>query len=893
MRFKTSWIAVGMALAASAAVAQESRLAIRVSEDGVNWSSSVTVNHAAGDSGRVYVGYFMTYVPAAGGAVPNAFASLTFQPVFSNVRFGTDTMAAFANQGNNANGGAVDPRANYSAPGGFGRLKPWAASGPSTSQSYVVHQHAGGSGGAPSTGNFYRIARNDVTRWVGTGATSGTSAVNNFNGAGGVFASQKQTPGAADPARIAGYENLLLMVLAIDTGTVAPGVTHTILAQAPTVGMSRNATTGAREASWYANTTENAPSIKAAVVVNEATINIESCSFLQQPINQSLTFGATAAFNVSFSVPNQQYQWRRNGVALVSGGRIAGATTPNLSIASISTSDEGTYDCIVVGSCGAFASNPATLAITTCPDGWIGSATAPFGNRKVHGQAYSAANAGTLLFGGATPSNAVLGDTWLYAAGQWRQLTSSGPSPRAFLAMAPLPNGRVLLFGGQTDANSSASSQSDTWEWNGSTWTRLAVSGPSARAGHTMVLDRTRSRVVLFGGLDAAGVSRQDTWEWTGGSWVQVATSGPPASFGQASAYDPVWGETIIFGGVGNAAAETWAWNGASWRRAATGGITARYYPAMAFDENLGRIVLFGGFAGGADVMGDSYFWTGSAWAPTGIGSAPAPRWNHGLSFDRSAGTLVITAGTGYGQIPLSDWNVLSNRAQPVLQPVDPVVQHGGTATLSFSAAGSSMSYRWRRNGTPLFDAGNVSGAAYPTMTISPVGAADQGVYDCVITSPCGNLTSLPATLSCRPVISTQPLGGSFRAGQAIELAVQASAGTNPTYRWRRDGVDLSDSVVYSGSGTSRLTINADEPADGGSYSLSITNPCGTTVSAVAAVEVTCPADFNDDGGTDGQDLFEFFDAWANGASSADINFDGGTDGGDVTAFFRRWEAGC
>lgn len=261
---------IAVAGLAAAANAQQSQLNILVSKDGVNWSSSVTVNQPAGDSGRVYVGYFMTYV---GGVAPNAFASLTFQPTFSNVRAGVDTMAAFANQGNNTNGGAIDPRANYSAAGGFGRLKPWAATGPSTSQTYVVHQHAGGSGGAPA-GNYYRIARNDVTRWMGTGATSGTAAVNNFNGAGGVVTGQKQSPTAADPARVSGHENLLLMVLAMDTGVVPAGVTHTILAQAPTDGMSRNSTTGAREASWYANTSENAPSIKAPVVVFDGEINI-------------------------------------------------------------------------------------------------------------------------------------------------------------------------------------------------------------------------------------------------------------------------------------------------------------------------------------------------------------------------------------------------------------------------------------------------------------------------------------------------------------------------------------------------------------------------------------------------------------------------------------------
>jgi hypothetical protein len=39
--------------------------------------------------------------------------------------------------------------------------------------------------------------------------------------------------------------------------------------------------------------------------------------------------------------------------------------------------------------------------------------------------------------------------------------------------------------------------------------------------------------------------------------------------------------------------------------------------------------------------------------------------------------------------------------------------------------------------------------------------------------------------------------------------------------------------------------------------------------------------------------MFEFFDAWSNGLSSADLNFDGGTDGSDVNAFYERWENGC
>ncbi len=617
------------------------------------------------------------------------------------------------------------------------------------------------------------------------------------------------------------------------------------------------------------------------------------CTFSTQPQPQSVTVGSNAGLSVTFARPGQSFQWRRNGTPLASGGRISGTTTSSLTITSVAATDQGTYDCLVTGSCGSVVSNPATLTVSTCPVGWTGTTTAPFGTRNVHAQAYAAVNGGTLLFGGTTPANTAMGDTWLLRAGTWSQVASTGPAARAFVAMAPLPNGRVLLFGGQTVVNSVASSQGDTWEWNGTAWNRLNVPGPSARAGHSMVLDTARNRVVLFGGLDAAGALRQDTWEWTGSAWTQVATSGPPGNFGQASAFDPVRGETLIFGGAGSGSSQTWAWNGTSWRQAATTGIVARNYPAMAFDESLGRILLFGGFEGGANVRGDAYLWTGSAWTPSGIGSPPSPRWKHGLSFDRTANAMVITAGTGYGQVPLSDWNVLASGPQPTGQPADASLVPGGVATFTFGVSGGSVAYRWHRNGSPMNDGGAISGAAYPTLTISSVNAADQGVYHCVATGPCGSITSRTATLTCRPVISQQPAGGTYVGGQPVTLAVVATGGGGATYRWRKDGVNLFNGITYAGVTTPMLTITADEPSQSGDYSVVITNACGTAVSDIATVEVTCPADFNGDGGTDGQDLFDFFEAWSGGESNADLNFDGGIDGGDVTAFYVRWENGC
>ncbi|MBX3384730.1 MAG: PQQ-dependent sugar dehydrogenase [Phycisphaeraceae bacterium] len=56
--------------------------------------------------------------------------------------------------------------------------------------------------------------------------------------------------------------------------------------------------------------------------------------------------------------------------------------------------------------------------------------------------------------------------------------------------------------------------------------------------------------------------------------------------------------------------------------------------------------------------------------------------------------------------------------------------------------------------------------------------------------------------------------------------------------------------------------------------------------------EFPCPADFNQDGGVDGQDVEAFYTAWENALPEADVNQDGGIDGTDVEVFFVAWEAG-
>jgi len=52
--------------------------------------------------------------------------------------------------------------------------------------------------------------------------------------------------------------------------------------------------------------------------------------------------------------------------------------------------------------------------------------------------------------------------------------------------MAPV-GGELLLFGGYDQEGTNPSgSFADTWTWNGSAWTQVAVTGPSARFSSVM-----------------------------------------------------------------------------------------------------------------------------------------------------------------------------------------------------------------------------------------------------------------------------------------------------------------------------------------------------------------------------------------------------------------------
>jgi outer membrane protein assembly factor BamB len=261
--------------------------------------------------------------------------------------------------------------------------------------------------------------------------------------------------------------------------------------------------------------------------------------------------------------------------------------------------------------------------------------------RMLPGMCYDSFRGRTVLFGGWNPVTGGCGDTWEFDGSTWAQVASSGPSARWGHALAyDAGRHRAVLFGGTGGG-------ADTWEWDGATWVQAAVTGPSWRDGiqNSMVYDRTRGVVVLFGGC-VGGYSRE-TWEWNGSNWSLKATDGPPASYVNGMAYDEARQVTVLFGGWQGSSAigETWLWDGTVWTLASTTGPSARDGSAMIYDDYAGRVVLFAGEDGPQQRdYADTWVWDGACWTQLAA-SGPASRFYHNMAYDSARREVVLFGG--------------------------------------------------------------------------------------------------------------------------------------------------------------------------------------------------------------------------------------------------------
>ncbi len=88
-------------------------------------------------------------------------------------------------------------------------------------------------------------------------------------------------------------------------------------------------------------------------------------TFATQPDGAVVDAGGSLAFtaSVSTSDPSPTYQWQKDGTDLSDDGRITGATTPSLSVATAGSADIGEYQLVVTTTTGSASSDVAVGAV--------------------------------------------------------------------------------------------------------------------------------------------------------------------------------------------------------------------------------------------------------------------------------------------------------------------------------------------------------------------------------------------------------------------------------------------------------------------------------------------------------------------------------------------------
>jgi hypothetical protein len=300
---------------------------------------------------------------------------------------------------------------------------------------------------------------------------------------------------------------------------------------------------------------------------------------------------------------------------------------------------------------GGVASSTALSPLRTVPAGLAGTWINETGSVGTSppvlapaGMAFDQHDGYAVLFGGTSsgPGAQPTGETWRLVSSHWQNLTPSlsvSPPPRregAVFTYDPALSG-VVLFGGL----GAQGYLGDTWLFSAGHWFDLSNNqsrSPTPREAAAASYDPSTSSLILFGGVDASG-ARNDTFALTNGIWSPRTISGatPPATCCGAMSYDAADAYTVLaLGDSASGALQTWSFFNGVWTNRTTAvAPTERLGFSLTYDAEIGSIYLFGGAAPSTSgTFNDSWTYTGGAWSrsESSVGTPPSPRWSAGFS---------------------------------------------------------------------------------------------------------------------------------------------------------------------------------------------------------------------------------------------------------------------
>ncbi len=208
--------------------------------------------------------------------------------------------------------------------------------------------------------------------------------------------------------------------------------------------------------------------------------------------------------------------------------------------------------------------------------------------------------------------------------------------------------GRIVMHGG---IDAAGGALADTWEFDGVNWqSRNTFHIPYSNGNGAMVYDRGRARVVLWYSYASASM----TWEYDGLDWTNVTLpTNPPISNRNLMVYDASRGVIVMWvQGSGSLGGQTWEYDGITWtQRLTVGSPPQRYDAGMVFDPVRGRAILHGGFVytGSAQV---SWEYDGLAWTAVPSSFANPDKRDFAFAFDPYRRCAVLFGGSNFPGTP-------------------------------------------------------------------------------------------------------------------------------------------------------------------------------------------------------------------------------------------------
>jgi hypothetical protein len=217
-----------------------------------------------------------------------------------------------------------------------------------------------------------------------------------------------------------------------------------------------------------------------------------------------------------------------------------------------------------------------------------------------------------------------------------------------------------------------------------------------------------------------------------------------------------------------------------------------------------------------------------------------------------NAGNYDVVVSSSCGSTTSGAVTVTVNSAPSITtQPIAPVTtcSGSGTQTMSVIATGTSLSYSWRKDGTPVNNGSGVSGQGTNTLTLTNPTASNAGSYDVVISGTCTpSAISDAVTVALNPAttitVDAAPVSQTVYINDPSpnNLTVTATGTGVLTYQWFSSNSTSNTGGNNLGAGSGGQTNTYTPPTNTLGpkyYYCEVTGTCGMVASSAVLVTIT------------------------------------------------------